>query len=293
MTKGVYARTSQVETSKKIDWLKTAQIQPLSVKIAQSISVIKKALEIGTPALLYSGGKDSEVLLNLLLPLIPNILIMYNNTNLADQKLINFIRARTKNLNYIETQAEQPETMWARTGYYPILSKRGFTAYKYKYPSLAISPVQCCYQLKEKPANRVLKENKIQVVFWGIRAGESNRRKLSFADNGFLFKPKKYPWYQAYPLQHWTDDDVLKFIKHKVKNYPLSNDFESGCECCGTDITFKRNNLTTLFIKNINKWKHYMYSGFAKNILIAKGYNFDAEKIKDIIENKPTCLLRI
>jgi 3'-phosphoadenosine 5'-phosphosulfate sulfotransferase (PAPS reductase)/FAD synthetase len=293
MSKGVYPRPSSNNTSRKIKWLQNAQKQNIETKIFISNKIIDKSLLIGKSALLYSGGKDSEVLLTLLLEKIPDLLIIYNNTTLCEQKIIDFIRDRTKNLNFIETTAQDPILMWQTKGYYPILSKRGFTKYKKKYPDLKVSPVQCCYQLKEIYANKILKDNNIKVVFWGNRASESNRRKLTFADNGFLFKPKKYPWYQAYPLQHWTTEDIMKFLKAKCLNYPINKDLENGCICCGTDLTFKKNNLLSLFQKDKKKWEFYMKNGFAKQILIAKGIDINKIDIDDIITNKPDYLLRI
>jgi 3'-phosphoadenosine 5'-phosphosulfate sulfotransferase (PAPS reductase)/FAD synthetase len=291
--KGQYKKNSSAETGRKLKILLDLQRLSLNNKINISNDIIKKSLEIGKPALLYSGGKDSTVLLNMLLEYDKNILIIYNNTGLADEKHNKQIREICKNYNFIETKAQDYIGMWQKKGYYPILSKRGFTKYKKQDPTLRISPVQCCYQLKEIYSNKIFKDNEIKVVFWGNRAGESNRRKLSFVDNGFLFKPKKYKWYQSYPLQHFTDNDILEYLVKYVKNYNISTNFESGCLACGVDITYKDNNLRRLYFNDKALFTKVMESGYAEQILKIKGIKYDAEILKDIIYNKPEILLKI
>lgn len=262
---------------------------PDKIKIANGI--ISSALKKGKPCVLYSGGKDSTVLLDLVKKHCKDILVMYNDTTLSDPKAIDFIKSQTVGLNFVMTTADNPIEMWHNKGYYPILSKRGFTAYKKKYPNFKSSPVQCCYQLKEKYCNKVLKEKNIEVVFWGNRAGDSNRRKLGFVDNGFLFKPKKYNWWQCYPLQHFTDEDIILYLRKYVPNYPFFKEYESGCLCCGTDLTYKDNNLYRLYKANRSLWLKYMKCGFAEQILIVKGLSH--LDVNEVIDKKPELLLRI
>lgn len=294
MTKGVYRRSTSLETSAKIQKLKNLQKQPMYVKLEITKKIIKKALETGNKfCLLYSGGKDSTVLLKILKKMNVDFFAMYNNTTLAEEKFNIFLREQIKKegVSFIETFAEDPVKMWKEKGYYPILSKRGFTKYKKVDPDLRVSPVQCCYQLKEKYCNKVLKEKKVDLVFWGNRAGESNRRKFAFVDNGFLFKPKKYKWWQCYPLQHWLESDIKEFLNIYVPDWNFFQSFENGCLCCGTDITFKKNTLMRLYAKNYNLWLFYIKNGFGNEILKIK--KIETSKLDEIIKNNPEILLRV
>lgn len=292
--RGVYKRNSPDETKRKLQILKQLQAQSFKNKINIANDIIIKSFAIGKTALLYSGGKDSTVLLDMLLKHDKNILIIHNNTTLGSKEYINNLRKSVVGLNYIETISDDPVTMWNERGHYPLLSKRGFTAYKKKYPDLRISPVQCCYQLKEKYSNKVLNDNEVKVVFWGLRAGESNRRKLTFVDNGFLFKPKKYKWYQSCPLSHFTDIDINMYLSRYIPSYNDNSKLETGCLCCGTDITYKDNNLNKLFRSDRNKWEYYMFNGFAKQILMIKGISdINDNLISDIIKNRPQILLKV
>jgi 3'-phosphoadenosine 5'-phosphosulfate sulfotransferase (PAPS reductase)/FAD synthetase len=292
--KGIYRKNSAAESRRKLKILKELQSCPLIEKIKIANKIIDKSLQLGKPAILYSGGRDSTVLLHLLLQHDRDILVIHNNTTLGDPALLEYVRGATSGLNYIETTAVEPVRMWKEKGYYPILSKRGFTAYKKRIPGLQVSAVQCCYQLKEMHANHVLKSQKIQVIFWGNRAGESNRRKFSFIDNGFLFKPKKYIWHQSYPLQHFIKQDIESYLKKNVPGFPLQKTFESGCLCCATDITYRDNNLTRLFHRDRELWEFYMANGFAKEIMRIKGYSNVTEKeICRVIKKAPEFLLCI
>jgi 3'-phosphoadenosine 5'-phosphosulfate sulfotransferase (PAPS reductase)/FAD synthetase len=289
--KGVYARASSETMKKRIGVYRDLLTVPLDYKLHITRKVIAQALEKGPAAILYSGGRDSTVLLHLARQAAPDILVIYNNTTLGDPRTDDYIRAKCREMNYIETTAEDPIAMWQRKGYYPILSKRGFTAYKKIDPSLRISPVQCCYQLKEKYAYQIKIEKGIKAAFWGNRASESMRRRLTFLDNGYLFKPKRYPWWQAYPLQHWTDQDIDRYLAEHEPDYLHSRkEFETGCLCCGTDLTFWPNNLSRLFKQDQEKWEGYMKAGFAEQIMKLNGIDGPPE---EIIRTRPEDLLMI
>lgn len=294
MTKGVYKRQTKEETKRKLEKLKELKSLPLVKKIEISNNVIKESIKIdGNACLLFSGGKDSTVLFDLLKKNGVEFFAMYNNTSLGDKKTDEFTRriAKIMDVEYVETIAENPVDMWKNKGYFPILPKRTFNKYKKLNPDLNISPVQCCYQLKEKYANKEMLKRNVKVVYWGNRAGESNRRKFSFVDNGFLFKPKKYKWFQCYPLQHWTKEDIKDYICKNIPNYPINSRLESGCLCCATDIQFKFNTLKKLHDSDYEKWLFYIRCGFGAEILKIKG--IDPSNLEKIIETKKEILFRI
>ena len=289
--KGVYAKANADQMAVRYSLLCQLQRDTADRKMEISRQVIATALARGPAAILYSGGRDSTVLLDIVKSMTEDFLVLFNNTTLGDPRNVTFIRHRCRDLNYIETTADDPIETWQRTGYWPILSKRGFTKYKHRDPGLRVSPVQCCYQLKEKYANKILNNNKIKVVFWGNRASESMRRRLTFLDNGFLFQPKKYKWMQAYPLQHWMDEDIDQYLSNRVPGYLQARQtFETGCLCCGTDITFWPNNLSRLYQQDRLAWTKYMSAGFAEQIMRIKGIKGNPA---DIIESNPTLLLKV
>lgn len=295
MTKGIYKRVAGDELKERLDQLARFQALPLPKKIELSVAIIERGkIETdGAPAcLLYSGGKDSTVLLHLATAIYPRPLVMYNNTGLAEPRLVQYIRQRTRGLDFIETQPdEEAFAMWKRTNYWPLFGKRSFTARCRACPGLHVSPVQCCYQLKEAPANRVMKERGIRLAIWGNRADESTRRKFMFCDSGTLFKPKKYPWHQCYPLAFWTERDVLDYLDEHEPEYPHSVSTEAGCWACCTDITRTPNNLQRLFKTDRAKFERMIRGGFGEIILRAKGIK--GADIERLLRETPQIFLKI
>ena len=288
---GVYRRTSPETTKRQLAKLRQLQRMPIAAKVKLSMEVLERAFELGPACVLYSGGKDSTITLRLALELDPNVLVLHNDTTLGTKENLEWIRKTTRGLNYVETQPdEEPIELWQRTGHWPLLGKRTHTAAKRKTPGLQCSPVQCCYHLKEKLANRVLKEHGIRVVVWGNRAGESMRRRMSFVDSGFLFKPKKYGWHQAYPIQHWTDEDVIGWLGSNAPDFPQHSQTESGCQTCATDITHLPNNMMRLYQRDPEAWRELMRSGMGDQIARING--LDTERIDEIIDTVPELLLR-
>lgn len=289
-----FKRTTGEAAKRKLSLLKDLQGESLEFKIQFSKDIIRKALAEGPGIIFYSGGKDSSVLLSLVHSIDNSVPVMYNNTTLCHPTLLQRIRDYTKNLDYIETIPERkPEDLWKETGYYPLLSKRGFSAYKKRIPNLRIQPVACCYHLKEIPSMKIIKERKIKVLFWGNRAEESNRRKWSFIDNGFLFQRRGNKKFYCYPIQHWTERDIYNYLGKYVPEYKITdNSFESGCIPCGNDITFFPNNLSRLYLSDREVWEFYMLQiGFGEQILRIKGIN--PEKLEEIIRTKPSILLKV
>ena len=294
MTKGIYKRVAGNEPKERLDQLARLQALPLPKKIDMAVAIIergKKETDSAPACVLYSGGKDSTVLLHLATRVYPRPLVMFNNTGLAEPRLVQFIRQRTRGLDFIETQPdEEAFTMWKRTKYWPLFGKRTFTARCRACQGLRVSPVQCCYQLKEAPANRVMKDRGVRLAIWGNRADESARRKFMFCDSGTLFKPKKYPWHQCYPLAFWTERDVLTFLDEHEPDYPQSLSTEAGCWPCCTDITRTPNNIQRLFKADRGKFDYMIRAGFGEIILKAKGINGD---IETFLRETPEIFLKI
>jgi 3'-phosphoadenosine 5'-phosphosulfate sulfotransferase (PAPS reductase)/FAD synthetase len=290
MPKGVYKRQSNENLKIRLAEIKKMQAVPLNQKINITKQVLLRASQLQPLALFFSGGKDSTVLLDILKKTGLQFCVIHNNTTMADKKTLEYIREVCKNIDYVETTPEEtPIEMWHRTGYYPILGKRTFTKYKKKHAELKVSPVQCCYQLKEVYSNRICKKRGIKGVIWGNRASESNRRKLTFADNGFIFKPKKYDWFQIYPIQHWLEKDILSYLETNLPEYPISKQFESGCRYCATDLAYYPNSMSRLYNADKKEWLNLMFAGFGEQIAILN----NIKDWKTAIKTQPELFLRL
>lgn len=294
MSKGNYARLNQEQLKDRRAIFMDLADAPITTKIAYSQRLISKALEIGKPALLYSGGRDSTVLMHLVRQQAPAVTVIHNDTTLGDPAALDFVRQMTTGTNYIETTAADPWKMWERTGYYPICAKRTFLKFKHAIPGLRIQPIACCYNLKAIYSNRVMKTDCTQVAFWGNRAAESNRRLLHFLDHGFLFKPQQSKWFQCYPLQHWTDADIDAYLKDYVPTFARGKGFETGCLVCMTDIQKMPNNASRLYDSNRPLWEKAMLGGFGAEILKMQGIQEPTpHMLQETLRLSPKALLKI
>ena len=295
MTKGIYKRAGGEDLKARLELLKQMQALPLDKKIEMSAEILRRGNEAagGAPAcVLYSGGKDSTVLIYLVEKIIARPIYMYNNTGLAEPRLVSYIRERMRGRDFVETMPdEEAFAMWARTGYWPIFGKRTFTARCRACKGLKVSPVQCCYQLKEAPANRVMKARGVRLAIWGNRADESARRRFMFCDAGTLFKPKKYPWRQCYPLAFWTQKDVIEYLNEVEPDYPHSMSTEAGCWACCTDITRTPNNIQRLYKTDRARFDFMIRHGFGAQILKAKG--LEGGDVETLLKATPEIFLKI
>lgn len=142
----------------------------------------------------------------------------------------------------------------------------------------------CCTVLKKEPSRRICDEKEIDVVFMGIMASESHRRKTLFCDNGYLYPVKsdyKQPFqhWHCHPLGIWTDGDVWAYHdKHHLEHSPLYDMGymddkgvehkvkRNGCMGCATDASFPNNHMSILRRTHPSQWKAIMRYGMAEQL---------------------------
>ncbi|WP_215085523.1 phosphoadenosine phosphosulfate reductase family protein [Exiguobacterium sp. s78] len=75
---------------------------------------------------------------------------------------------------------------------------------------------RCCNTLKHEPMKRATKENNWDLIMVGLRADESNQRKLASLRDGEYFYSSG-TWngtMMARPILWMTDDDIWEYVKH-------------------------------------------------------------------------------
>lgn len=170
----------------------------------------------------------------------------------------------------------------------------------------------CCTVLKKEPSRRICDEREIDVVFMGIMASESHRRKTLFCDNGYLY-PVKGEYKQAFqhwhchPLGLWTDDDIWAYHeKYGVEHSPLYEmgytDAQgvthkikrNGCMGCATDAAFPNNHMSTLRRTHPAQWRGVMKYGMAdqlRRLRVARANGqisiLDVLDADDLIDRRP------
>lgn len=183
-----------------------------AIKLIQSASKI--AQEHGQPLeLCYSGGKDSDVILELAKMANVEYRAIYKNTGIDPKGTIQHCKKNNV------------EIMKPKKNFGELILKHGFPSRRNRY---------CCQYLKEYKI--------LDYAILGIRADESNERKERYKEpEQCRVYSKKQKTRQYFPILDWTKQDVLDFIKERNINlHPLYYDCNGdininarlGCMCC-------------------------------------------------------------
>lgn len=174
----------------------------LDKKVRQAIKLLQVAsMAAGQPLeICYSGGKDSDVILQLAREAGIGYRAIYKNTTIDPPGTI------------AHCKANGVEIFKPKMRFLELIKKKGIPTRRARF---------CCEVLKEY---KVLDYN-VQ----GVRRAESTSRQKNYKAN----EPSKCIYYGSkknhveayYPILNWTDDDVAQFISdRKIQCHPLYYD---------------------------------------------------------------------
>lgn len=177
----------------------------LQLKVDRAIKIMQAAGRVaqkhGQPLeICYSGGKDSEVILELARMSGVNIRPIYKNTTIDPPGTIT--HARSKNVEIM-----QPSETFAQ-----IMARKGWPSRKARF---------CCSLLKEYKV--------LDYAVVGIRRDESKKRAERYLEPEIcrVYNAKEEAQ-QILPIIDWTAADVKSFIEERnIKCHPLYYD-ENG-----------------------------------------------------------------
>ncbi len=254
----------------------------------------------------FSAGKDSTVLLHMLLQHKADIPVIYGNTTTEFPECLQFAKAlkRDWHLNYYEVRPEVSfwwvvrEYGWplmgktfgvggvahksSREQFFDELSASGELTGKYKIQAEVPISSACCTFLKERPSVKLQKAMGIDCVFLGIMASESRQRMFNFLQYGEFYYTNKQKMHKAHPLAIWTDDDIWAYIKKynlpyaKLYDMGFYNDFgdwihhkRNGCMFCGMDLKFPDNHLAIMRRTHPKIWNFLIMKKGLGKVLMA------------------------
>lgn len=158
-------------------------------KIDSAIRILrlaeKQAQQYGEPVeIAYSGGKDSDVILQLAKESGIQYRAIYKNTTIDPAGTIQHCRA-----NGVEIR--QP-----KESFFTLIKKHGLPSFRVRF---------CCQHLKEYKI--------LNTAVWGVRADESIARKKRYKTFEFCRVYSKKSKVHIYaPIYDWTLQDVTDFI---------------------------------------------------------------------------------
>lgn len=163
----------------------------------------------------YSGGKDSDVILQLAKEAGLNYRAIYKNTTIDPP-------GTSRHAREMEAEVVMPKLT-----FFQLIEKNGLPSRFYRF---------CCSKLKEYQYDKAITK-----CVMGIRKDESKRRSSRYNEPTQCMGTKKYPYEAIYPILEWTQQDVLDFIQDRgIRCAPVYYDENDefhverrlGCLCC-------------------------------------------------------------
>lgn len=193
-------------------------------KVDRSIRLLQSAQAgyDGVFELAYSGGKDSDVILQLAKEAGIRYRAIYKNTTIDYPGTLRHVK---------EMGAE---IVMPKMKFFDIVAQMGLPNRMKRF---------CCGILKEYRYDTSLKK-----MITGVRRSEGNDRAKRYTEPTQCRGTKKDPYEAIYPILDWTDDDILAFILDRnLKLAPVYYDSGGGINvkqrlgCMGCPLlSFKR-----------------------------------------------------
>jgi 3'-phosphoadenosine 5'-phosphosulfate sulfotransferase (PAPS reductase)/FAD synthetase len=266
--------------------------RPWEWKREQTEQVIKAALLAARrPAVAFSGGLHSCLLLQEVRRLNPDVLVYNINLRLSFPEQAAWMEEfiLREKLNY--RRVDIPE--WT--------DDDGFLAKGIVFKGLQHVPRRewnrfhinaACRGVRQKWERHFLRSQGIDYVFTGLLADEKPPRMKWWLSDGYV-KKKWDGCYNVKPIAHWTMDDCQREAEEGRVDYPVviyddAGTFRSGdlgCACCSVRLRKKDGgNLGFVYRNCPDLWEKFMFEhGWAEQLKqIQKEYpNSDVQRFID------------
>lgn len=205
---------------------------PLAAKEMLSHRLIQQALETHKKPLVSSSfGKDSTVLIHLVMQHTRNFDITFTNTGVELKETLEFRDYLTKEWNLIV------HTLKPEISFWQCVEKYGYPEWSRNSKTGDKREPKCCNYLKAKPFKKFLKEHDYDLNFVGLTGGEGRQRRWDYIRKGCaIYSSVQFGLDKCIPMIWWDQKDVWDYI---AKNeLPINSAYakygldRTGCVPC-------------------------------------------------------------
>lgn len=174
-------------------------------KLRRTQQLIKLFAKQENASVACSFGKDSLVVLYLVLQENPKIKVNFNNTLVEFPETMRLMRTLVDawDLNFYELHPEKGVTFYTVND--RIINEHLRMDDGNKHSNI------CCYWIKEKPFTLWARAMKIGKNFTGITAQESRNRMWIACSKGMEYYNHKMGVWKIHPILYWTEEEVWNF----------------------------------------------------------------------------------
>jgi len=213
----------------------------LSARIKKASDIIRQTKDNSQLPLIvnFSGGRDSQVLLDLVQQVTSDFLCFYMVSGIDWKESLRHVEniCREYGARLMVSHPQDYSTCWSVrvNGFFERLERFGY------WPT--VKKQWCSVFLKIRPARQVLRRSFGRESIFklnGVRREESSRRMRIYrrvAKSGYMAKDPNQPEaMMVFPILDWTDKDIKDYLRYRGirrKENPLYKKFGvSGCYYC-------------------------------------------------------------
>ena len=257
--------------------------------------IIKKVFDKYEPAIAYSGGGDSTVLLDIVVNMGYKPLLIWTDTQQEYPEIKKFVKQVTQFYNLelkIAKSVLTPLEVWGKYGY-SFLGKmpgRDWTRnHKGKNFGFKCDASTCCRKLKIAPGRKLLKELGLNCFITGQKGSSDDFiRKMRAEKDNIIQFVKSDKIYVANPLTGWTDLMIKRYIKNH--NLPVADikkemGMSTGCMYCGGGMKFYDSPFRALRMHRFKEWHKVVIEWELGYIVLSIKYDKPLSLIKKVVTN--------
>ncbi|MEI7673938.1 MAG: phosphoadenosine phosphosulfate reductase family protein, partial [Deltaproteobacteria bacterium] len=259
-----------------------------------TIQIIHQALEQSKkPAIAFSGGSDSMVLLDLIYSrTTARPPVIFADSQMEYETTIPFVEAVCQQYGAALHIARAPRTpleQWQKSGW-AMLGKLAARKWMQTHPGYGfkVDVSSCCRNMKIAPARKAMKALGVDLHFTGQRGQVDDAlRGLRALKDGAISYIKADKLHIANPLIGWTDSMVRRYtLQNALQVHPAKSQGAKtiGCLYCGGGSRHTNSGFPILRRALPDAWKRFIFEWKAGEIILAIKHDKPLAQIRRAVE---------